>query len=89
MNDLTKIMDFALIVSLRRYMRYRTNIHGQTVRNLRIFAMLQGFHVKNSIRIDFLKKICVTEYSLNPTFISVLSGKINTVYDLNEVLKDD
>ena len=26
-------------------------------------------------------------FSKNPTFISVLSGKINTVFDLDEVLK--
>ena len=30
----------------------------------------------------------IKKYSNNPTFVSVLSGKINTVYDLEEILND-
>jgi tRNA G37 N-methylase Trm5 len=29
----------------------------------------------------------VKEFSKNPTFISVLSGKFNTMYDLDEILE--
>lgn len=37
--------------------------------------------------IDDSRPTVIRRYSEAPTFISVLSGKINTVYDLNEVLK--
>ncbi|WP_294378987.1 FAD-dependent oxidoreductase [uncultured Clostridium sp.] len=36
--------------------------------------------------IDDSRPTVIKKYSENPTFISVLSGKINTVYDLDEVL---
>ncbi len=36
--------------------------------------------------IDDSRPTVVKEYSNSPTFVSVLSGKINTVYDLDEVL---
>jgi hypothetical protein len=36
--------------------------------------------------IDDSRPTLIKQYSTNPTFISVLSGKINTVYDLDEVL---
>lgn len=36
--------------------------------------------------IDDSRPTVIRQYSSNPTFISVLSGKINTVYDLDEVL---
>lgn len=36
--------------------------------------------------IDDSRPTVIREYSSHPTFISVLSGKINTVYDLDEVL---
>lgn len=36
--------------------------------------------------IDDSRPTVIKEFSKTPTFISVLSGKINTVYDLNEVL---
>lgn len=41
-----------------------------------------------SSEIDDSRPTVVRTYSRNPTFISVLSGKINTVYDLDEVLND-
>ncbi len=37
--------------------------------------------------IDDSRPTVIKTFSTNPTFISVLSGKINTVYDLDEVLK--
>lgn len=39
--------------------------------------------------IDDSRPTVIRKYSSNPTYISVLSGKINTVYDLDEVLSDD
>ena len=36
--------------------------------------------------IDDSRPTVVRVYSQNPTFVSVLSGKINTLYDLDEVL---
>ena len=39
-----------------------------------------------SSEIDDSRPTVIRKYSDKPTFISVLSGKINTVYDLNEVL---
>lgn len=38
--------------------------------------------------IDDSRPTVIRRHSSDPTFISVLSGKINTVYDLNEVLTD-
>ena len=36
--------------------------------------------------VDDSRPTVIREFSKNPTFVSVLSGKINTVYDLDEVL---
>lgn len=36
--------------------------------------------------IDDSRPTVIKQFSVNPTFISVLSGKINTIYDLDEVL---
>jgi len=41
-----------------------------------------------SSEIDDSRPTVIRTYSKNPTFVSVLSGKINTVYDLDEVLND-
>lgn len=41
-----------------------------------------------SSEIDDSRPTVIRKYSENPTFIGVLSGKINTVYDLDEVLSD-
>lgn len=38
--------------------------------------------------IDDSRPTVIKQFSSNPTFISVLSGKINTVYDLDEVLSN-
>lgn len=42
-----------------------------------------------SSEIDDSRPTVIRRYSTNPTFIGVLSGKINTVYDLEEVLTDE
>ncbi len=39
--------------------------------------------------IDDSRPTVIKQFSKDPTFIGVLSGKINTVYDLDEVLKND
>ena len=41
-----------------------------------------------SSEIDDSRPTLIRTYSKEPTFVGVLSGKINTVYDLNEVLDD-
>lgn len=41
-----------------------------------------------SSEIDDSRPTVIRKYSDGPTFASVLSGKINTVYDLDEVLSD-
>ncbi len=41
-----------------------------------------------SSEIDDSRPTVIRTYSINPTCVSVLSGKINTVYDLDEVLSD-
>lgn len=42
-----------------------------------------------SSEIDDSRPTVIRVYSKNPTFVGVLSGKINTVYDLDEVLMDE
>ncbi len=39
--------------------------------------------------VDDSRPTIIKTHSNNPTFISVLSGKINTVYDLNDILSDE
>ncbi|RKS01088.1 MULTISPECIES: FAD-dependent oxidoreductase [unclassified Flavobacterium] len=39
--------------------------------------------------IDDSRPTIIKKHSSKPTFVSVLSGKINTVYDLNDILNDD
>lgn len=41
-----------------------------------------------SSEIDDSRPTVIRKYSTNPTFVGVLSGKINTVYDLDEVLQN-
>lgn len=44
--------------------------------------------ILKSSEIDDSRPTVVRTFSTNPTFVSVLSGKINTVYDLDEVLEN-
>lgn len=39
--------------------------------------------------IDDSRPTVIKQFSTKPTFVSVLSGKINTVYDLDEVIRND
>lgn len=41
-----------------------------------------------SSEIDDSRPTVIRTYSTDPTFVGVLSGKINTVYDMDEVLSD-
>lgn len=45
--------------------------------------------ILKSSEIDDSRPTVIRKYSSNPTFVGVLSGKINTVYDLNEVLTNE
>lgn len=45
--------------------------------------------ILKSSEIDDSRPTVIRTYSKKPTFIGVLSGKINTVYDLDEVLNND
>ena len=45
--------------------------------------------ILKSTEIDDSRPTVIRTFTSNPTFISVLSGKINTVYDLDEVLKNE
>lgn len=45
--------------------------------------------ILKAAEIDDSRPTVIREYSSNPTFVSVLSGKINTIYDLDEVLLND
>lgn len=58
-----------------------------------------GFHYKSSLfsmkpilkssEVDDSRPTVIRTYSTGPTFVGVLSGKINTVYDLDEVLENE
>jgi hypothetical protein len=39
-----------------------------------------------SSEVDDSRPTLIKKYSNNPTFVSILSGKINTIYDLEEIL---
>ena len=45
--------------------------------------------ILKSSEVDDSRPTVIKRHSSNPTFISVLSGKINTVYDLKEILTND
>lgn len=57
-----------------------------------------GFEYKKSLfsmkpillssEVDDSRPTVIRKYSKNPTFIGILSGKVNTVYDLDKVLSD-
>lgn len=65
----------------RKYMR---DEYGFTYRNS-LFSMKP---ILMSSEIDDSRPTVIRKFSENPTFVGVLSGKINTVYDLDEVLSD-
>ena len=55
----------------------------ELVYNKSLFSMKP---ILKSSEIDDSRPTVIRKYSSDPTFVSVLSGKINTVYDLDEVL---
>ena len=66
----------------RKYMRdeYAFDYHGS------LFSMKP---ILMSSEIDDSRPTVIRVYSKEPTFVGILSGKINTVYDLDEVLSND
>ena len=42
--------------------------------------------ILKSSEMDDSRPTVIKQYSTNPTFISVLSGKVNTIFDLDEIL---
>ena len=62
--------------------KYLRDEYGFTYRNS-LFSMKP---ILMSSEIDDSRPTVVRTYSENPTFVGVLSGKINTVYDLDDVL---
>ena len=65
--------------------KYLRDVYGFTyVRSL--FSMKP---ILMSSEIDDSRPTVIRRYTERPTFVAVLSGKINTVYDLDEVLSDE
>lgn len=66
----------------RKYMRdeYEFQYHGS------LFSMKP---ILKASEIDDSRPTVIKQFSQSPAFISVLSGKINTVYDLDEVLDNE
>ena len=65
--------------------KYLKDEYGFTYRQS-LFSMKP---ILMSSEIDDSRPTVVRVYSRNPTFVSVLSGKINTVYDMDEVLDNE
>ena len=65
----------------RKYLKKNYQFHYQKS----LFSMKP---ILMSSEIDDSRPTVIRQYSKNPTFVSVLSGKINTVYDLDEVLSN-
>ncbi len=66
----------------RKYMREELGFEYQKS----LFSMKP---ILKASEIDDSRPTVIKEFSHNPTFVSVLSGKINTVYDLDEVLLNE
>lgn len=71
---------------------YMSNLAGKYLKdeyeflyNSSLFSMKP---ILMSSEIDDSRPTVIRKYSSDPTFIGVLSGKINTVYDMDEVLSD-
>ena len=74
---------FPYMANLAR--KYLKDEYGFTYRQS-LFSMKP---ILMSSEIDDSRPTVVRVYSRKPTFVSVLSGKINTVYDMDEVLDDE
>jgi hypothetical protein len=71
---------FPYMASLAR--KYLRDEYAFTYRDS-LFSMKP---ILKSTEIDDSRPTVIRVYSKNPTFVGVLSGKINTVYDLDEIL---
>ena len=69
---------------------YMSNLARKYMRDDLIFEFDHTLYSMKPIllasEIDDSRPTVIKTFSTNPTFVSVLSGKINTVYDLNEIL---
>jgi len=74
---------FPYMASLAR--KYMLEEYGFTYKSS-LFSMKP---ILMSSEIDDSRPTVIVKYSSSPTFVGVLSGKINTVYDLDEVLDDE
>ena len=73
---------FPYMASLAR--KYLRDEYGFAYRSS-LFSMKP---ILMSSEIDDSRPTVVRTYSENPTFVGVLSGKINTVYDLDDILTE-
>lgn len=64
----------------RKYIRYEDSFKYKSS----LYSMKP---ILRSSEIDDSRPTVINQQSSNPTFVSVLSGKINTIYDLDEVLR--
>lgn len=71
---------------------YMSNLAKKYLRDEHGFSYVKSLYSMKPIlimaEIDDSRPTIIRKFSDKPTFISVLSGKINTVYDLDEVLKN-
>ena len=71
---------------------YMANLARKYLKDRFVFTYDQSlFSMKPilmSSEIDDSRPTVIRVYSEHPTFVGVLSGKINTVYDLDEVLNN-
>lgn len=71
---------------------YMANLARKYLKDDYKFTYMQSlFSIKPilmSSEIDDSRPTVIRTYSTDPTFVGVLSGKINTVYDMDEVLSD-
>lgn len=72
---------------------YMSNLAKKFLKNEFKFEYIKSLYSMKPIlmasEIDDSRPTVIKEFSKNPKFISVLSGKINTIYDLDEVLKNE
>ena len=69
---------------------YMSNLARKYMRDDLVFELDHTLYSMKPIllasEIDDSRPTVIKTFSTNPTFVSVLSGKINTVYDLNDIL---
>lgn len=72
---------------------YMSNLAKKYLKDEYEFEYVESLYSMKPIlkasEIDDSRPTVIKVFSKNPTFVSVLSGKINTVYDLKEVLKNE